>query len=252
MKVIPVTGLSGSGKTTFIRSLIPVLARFGPVGTVKHSGHHSMLLPKGKDTTVMFEAGARVVAGIDQGKTLVTLKGTVLTDALDILAGQGIAIAIMEGYKGSSLPKIVIGDIDLEGCILRNPDPEDVIGSLDLFPVYITLRQLLRELELQCMRSETGCTTISSSLPLPADNRKGASVDIDTVLSEVTGTMLELPGVIGAKAAIQRGALFGGSDRVLMVVAGDSGEAAAALGAALSRFREILGAEGGEDGTRGN
>ena len=121
MKVIPVTGLSGSGKTTFIRSLIPVLARFGPVGTVKHTGHHSMELPKGKDTTVMFGAGAVAVAGIDQEKTLITLGSTSLADALDILAGQGIAIAVMEGYKGSPLPKIVIGDIDLEGCVLRQP-----------------------------------------------------------------------------------------------------------------------------------
>ncbi|HVN65323.1 MAG TPA: molybdopterin-guanine dinucleotide biosynthesis protein MobB, partial [Methanomicrobiales archaeon] len=63
MKIIQVTGVSGSGKTTFIRSLIPLLTRSGPVGTVKHTGHHSMEAPKGKDTTVMFEAGARAVAG---------------------------------------------------------------------------------------------------------------------------------------------------------------------------------------------
>jgi molybdopterin-guanine dinucleotide biosynthesis protein MobB len=253
VKVIPVTGLSGSGKTTFIRTLIPVLARFGPVGTIKHTGHHSMELPKGKDTTVMFEAGASAVAGIDQGKTLVTLKGTVLTDALDILAGQGIALAIIEGYKGSSLPKIIIGDLEAEECVLQDPDPEDVIPVIDRFPDYITPGELLRELGLQCRSSETGCTIISSSQPLPADNRKHASVDTGKVLSDVTGAMLDLPGVTGAKAAIQRGSLFGGNDRVLMVVAGDGGEvAAAALGAALSRFRDIMDGREADGGTRGN
>ena len=155
VKVIPVTGLSGSGKTTFIRSLIPILARFGTVGTVKHTGHHSMDLPPGKDTTVMFGAGAVAVAGIDREKTLITLGSTSLADALDILAGRGIVIAVVEGYKESPLPKIVIGNIDLEGCILRNPDPEDVIRCFDRFPDYITLGEILRELEADC-RAEKG------------------------------------------------------------------------------------------------
>ncbi|HMK16120.1 MAG TPA: molybdopterin-guanine dinucleotide biosynthesis protein MobB, partial [Methanomicrobiales archaeon] len=42
MKIVQVAGFSGSGKTTFIRALIPLLSRLGPVGTVKHTGHHSM------------------------------------------------------------------------------------------------------------------------------------------------------------------------------------------------------------------
>jgi len=93
-----------------------------------------MQLPKGKDTTVIFEAGAQAVAGIDREKTLVSLKGTSLTDALDILSGQGIIIAVMEGYKGSALPKIIICDLEAEGCVLRDRDPEDAIPALDRLP----------------------------------------------------------------------------------------------------------------------
>ncbi len=44
MRIIHVAGLSGSGKTTFIRSLIPELSRLGPVAAVKHIGHHSWSL----------------------------------------------------------------------------------------------------------------------------------------------------------------------------------------------------------------
>jgi molybdopterin-guanine dinucleotide biosynthesis protein MobB len=232
MKVIQVTGVSGSGKTTFIRSLIPLLARLGRVGTVKHTGHHSMLLPKGKDTTVMFEAGAQVVAGIDQGKTLITLKGTSLTDALDFLTGQGVAIAVMEGFKGSSLPKIIIGNLEAEGCVLRDPPPEDVISVLDRFPEYTTLGEILRELGETCRRGQgRPCTMATATVPLPAGLK-----EIPQELPALARRMEALSGVTGARAAIRHGALFGGTDELLVAVAAESGEeASAALQLAFHR-----------------
>jgi molybdopterin-guanine dinucleotide biosynthesis protein MobB len=241
VKVIPVTGISGSGKTTFIRALVPLLTRYGPVGTVKHTGHHSMLLPKGKDTTVMFEAGARAVAGIDQEKTLITLKGTSLTAALDFLSGQGIAITVMEGYKESALPKIVIGDLEAERCVLRNPAPGDVIPVLDRFPEYTTLGELVRELGETCRKGRTEpCATATVTIPLPAW--------LDETSLELTAlvrSMEALSGVVGARAAIRRGALFGGTDELLVAVAAESGEeAASALQLALPGCLENDGGEG--------
>ncbi|HTY53045.1 MAG TPA: molybdopterin-guanine dinucleotide biosynthesis protein B [Methanomicrobiales archaeon] len=236
MKIIPVTGVSGSGKTTFIRSLVPLLSGLGPVGTVKHTGHHSMLLPKGKDTTVMFEAGAVAVAGIDQEKTLVSLRSTSLTGALDFLAGQGIAVAVIEGYKGSRLPKIIIGDLEAEGCILRNPEPEGVVPVLDRFPDYFSLGGILKELEAECREEGGECVTASSIVPLP----RGAAdpgPSLPGIAQEVGG----LPGVIGVEAAFRQGSLFGGTDEVILAVAARNGESAVAgLGAALSRLQEIF------------
>ncbi len=241
VKVIPVTGLSGSGKTTFIRSLIPILARFGPVGTVKHTGHHSMELPAGKDTTVMFGAGAVAVAGIDREKTLITLGSTSLAEALDIMAGRGIAIAVVEGYKSSTLPKIVIGDIDLEGCILRNPDPGDVIRCIDRFPDYITQGEILRELGESCRGRERPCTTAASTIPVPAGTGGDLLPFLERALHGIARRMEGLPGVFGARAAIRHGALFGGDDEILIAVAAGSGEGAGtALQSALSWCREIL------------
>lgn len=40
MKIIQVAGRSNSGKTTFIRKLIPELKKIGPVGVIKHLGDH--------------------------------------------------------------------------------------------------------------------------------------------------------------------------------------------------------------------
>ena len=229
MKVIPVTGFSGSGKTTFIRALIPLLSRSGPVGTVKHTGHHDMQVPKGKDTTVMFEAGARVVAGIDQGKTLVTMKGTSLTDALDILSVQGISFAIMEGYKGSTLPKIIIGDLEAEGCVLRNPAPEDVIPVLGRFPDYISLGEVLRDLAAGDRPGGKPSPLVTATIPLPAGLQED-SLELPALIR----SMEALPGVTRVRAAIRRGALFGGTDELIVAVAAESGEeASSALQLAL-------------------
>lgn len=238
MKIISFTGFSGSGKTALIRSLIPLLSRYGPVGTVKHTGHHSIELPEGKDTTIMFEAGARAVAGIDREKTLVTLKSTSLTDALDILAGQGIAVALVEGYKKSALPKIVIGDLEAEGCVLRNPDPEDVIHALDRFPDYICPREILEDLRAACNRRKKPYTA-ASTVPLSPVKRGDSLPSLERVLPEIVRIMEDLNGIIGARAAISRGSLFGKSDELLIAVAaGKADEAASVLRITLSRSRE--------------
>jgi molybdopterin-guanine dinucleotide biosynthesis protein MobB len=245
VKVIPVTGPSGSGKTTFIRTLIPLLSRYGPVGTVKHTGHHSMELPKGKDTTVMFGAGAAAVAGIDREKTLITLGSTSLAEVLDILAGQGIAIAVVEGYKESPLPKIVLGDIDVDGCILRNPDPEDVIRCLDRFPDYIILGEMIRELEAECRAEKASVTMAASATCIPSGTGGDALSTLERALPRIADAGKDLPGVIGVRAAIHHGTLFGRSDDLLIAIAAEKGEeAASALEQAFSRVREELAARG--------
>jgi len=228
VKVIPIAGLSGSGKTTFIRALIPLLARIGPVGTVKHTGHHSMELPEGKDTTVMFSAGAAAVAGVDREKTLVTLHGSSLAGALDILSGQGISFAVVEGYKSSPLPKIVIGDIDLEGCVLRNPGPGEVIRVLDRFPDYFTLGGILRELGNGCQPGDEPVSIAASAIRLPPEPDEKTFMAFERLLPRIVGSAQDLPGVISARAAVQKGVPFGRPNELLVGVAGRGAEGAAA------------------------
>jgi molybdopterin synthase catalytic subunit len=244
VKVIPVAGTSGSGKTSFILALIPLLSRMGPVGTVKHIGHHAMEVPEGKDTTVMFATGAQAVVGIDGEKTIVTLRSTSVADALDLLAGQGIAFAVVEGFKGSPWPKVVIGDLEAEEVLLRNPSPEEVIRNLGRFPDYVTLGELLRELREVCREKEQSCTTATATIPLPA----GMNEDSLELPALVRG-MEALSGVRGARAALRHGALFGGTDELLVAVAAESGEEAAlALQLALPGCLETLEGPGNAPG----
>lgn len=241
VKVIPVAGLSGSGKTTFIRGLIPLLAGQGPVGTVKHAGRHGLDLPRGKDTTVMFGSGAVAAAGIDREKTLITLRSTSLAAALEILSGQGVMTAVVEGWKGIPWPKVVIGDLEVEGCILRNPDPAEVIRLWDRFPDYFTMAEILRGLKEDCTRRKGPCILASSTVPLPNRDEGVSRSSVERSLPGVVGMVEGLPGVIGARAVLRPGSLFGEADEILIAVgAGSVDTAAASLEYALSRCREIL------------
>ena len=136
MKIIQVSGRSKSGKTTFIKSLVPVLNQKGRVAVIKHLADHDFLLEKGKDTTGFFDAGAEVSAGIDGDKSVVALQNNSLDAILALLMAQGMDYCIVEGFKDRSFKKIVIGDLQVEGCILRNPTVDDVVASVDRFDTY--------------------------------------------------------------------------------------------------------------------
>jgi molybdopterin-guanine dinucleotide biosynthesis protein MobB len=133
MKIIQITGRSNSGKTTFIKHLIPELKQKGSVAVVKHLADHSYHLNEGKDTTIFFENGADISVGIDSQKAVITTKTNDLQNILQRLYDNGITYAIIEGFKQHPYHKIVIGDLNIENCILKNPTVEEVIQSLDRF-----------------------------------------------------------------------------------------------------------------------
>jgi len=136
MKIIQVSGLSNTGKTTFIKQLIPVLRTKGRVGVIKHLGDHEYLMEKGKDTTGFFDAGAEISAGIDGDKSVVAIRNNSLDAILALLSVQGMDFVVIEGFKDRTFKKVVIGDLQAEGCILRNPAVDDVVASVDRFDTY--------------------------------------------------------------------------------------------------------------------
>jgi molybdopterin-guanine dinucleotide biosynthesis protein MobB len=133
MKIIQVVGTSNSGKTTFIKNLIPELKKLGTVVVIKHLGDHTYNIEEGKDTTVFFDAGADISVGIDSCKAVIALRSNTLDDILGMLFDQGMDFAIIEGFKQRSFPKIIIGNLPADKCVLSNPGVSDVIASLSLF-----------------------------------------------------------------------------------------------------------------------
>jgi len=61
---------------------------------------------------------------------------TDLDTILKMYADHGIRFVVIEGYKQRSYAKIVIGSLEIDHCVLKDPTPEDVIGALHLFDDY--------------------------------------------------------------------------------------------------------------------
>ena len=115
MKVVAVVGTKKTGKTTLIESLIRSLKKYGQIGTIKNMQNHT--IDKG-DTKRHFEAGADEVIGLGKEKIKITRKES-LESAILELEEDGMDFVIVEGFKSSSLPKIVLGDINLPNTICR-------------------------------------------------------------------------------------------------------------------------------------
>jgi len=116
MKVISIVGPKKSGKTLLVTRLIEALKKHGKVGTVKHMPDHAVE-DKG-DTRRHFEAGADVVVGVGKGSVqFKVMRDGGLESALRELQFDGVDFAVVEGFKGSDLPKIVLGGLDLPNCI---------------------------------------------------------------------------------------------------------------------------------------
>ncbi|MEI7857862.1 MAG: molybdopterin-guanine dinucleotide biosynthesis protein B [Methanomicrobiales archaeon] len=133
MKIIQVVGRSNSGKTTFIKQLIPILKTHGRVAVIKHLGDHEFELEMGKDTTGFFDTGADISVGIDAHKSVAAIRNNSLEGTLKLLFEQGIDFTVIEGFKQKSFPRIVIGVLETDQCILTNPCPGDVLASIDAF-----------------------------------------------------------------------------------------------------------------------
>jgi molybdopterin-guanine dinucleotide biosynthesis protein MobB len=141
MKIIQVVGNSNSGKTTFIKNLIPELKKKGKVAVIKHLGDHTYNMEEGKDTTVFFNAGADISVGIDSDKAVAAIRKNTLDDVLGMLFDQEMDFAIIEGFKQRSFPKIVIGNLTADTSILTNPSVDEVISSLNLFENFLKIKK---------------------------------------------------------------------------------------------------------------
>lgn len=110
--MISVVGPKNSGKTRLVTALVRSLKKHGRVGTIKHMPGHSV--DKG-DTKRHFDAGADVVVGVGQSQVKIT-RDSSLDSALSELCASEVDFAIIEGFKTSLLPKIVLGGIEVQNA----------------------------------------------------------------------------------------------------------------------------------------
>ena len=103
---------SGTGKTTLLRQLLPMLREKGyRVGVIKHAHHDFDIDKPGKDSYELRKAGASemLVASAKRWALMVETEDTgdpVLQDMLDRLDQQVLDLILVEGFKHEQLPKI--------------------------------------------------------------------------------------------------------------------------------------------------
>ncbi len=139
--VICIVGSSGSGKTTVIESVIPILRREGlSVGTLKHTHHDVPFDAPGKDSWRHAHAGAEKTAIVSPFGLAVFDHRAAPPGPEEIVARHfdGVDIVLVEGYKWGWLPKIevyreavadapvCVGDPSLLALITDAPAPPGV------------------------------------------------------------------------------------------------------------------------------
>ncbi|MBN8889807.1 MAG: molybdopterin-guanine dinucleotide biosynthesis protein B [Rhodospirillales bacterium 70-18] len=112
MRLLGLTGWSGSGKTVLLTALLPLFAARGlAVSTVKHAHHGFDLDQPGKDSWRHREAGAREVL-IGSGRRwalLHELRDEAEPGLPDLLARLSpVDLVLVEGFKANPHPKIEV------------------------------------------------------------------------------------------------------------------------------------------------
>lgn len=119
--MLGITGYSGTGKTTLLEKLLPLLIEQGiRTAVIKHTHHNVQFDKPGKDSWRMKEAGAaQVVITCDQRWAMMTETEQPVT--LDYLAKQfdpeQVDLILVEGFKQEPIAKIMLHRKELDKAL---------------------------------------------------------------------------------------------------------------------------------------
>ena len=135
--VVGFAAFSGTGKTTLLCRLIPLLrARGLRLGLIKHSHHAFEVDRPGKDSHRLRRAGATQVLVASRRRTAL-LRGhdpgarPTLAEFLPQLDAAGLDLLLVEGYKYYPIPKIELHRPSLGHPLLALDDPDIVAVATD-------------------------------------------------------------------------------------------------------------------------
>lgn len=122
---VPLLGFaafSGTGKTTLIEQLIPLLIKQGlRIALVKHSHHDIEMDKPGKDSYRLRKAGASQVVLAGTHRSICfheheEAHDSQLSEQLALLNTQALDLVLVEGYRDQAFPKI-----ELHRSVLQKP-----------------------------------------------------------------------------------------------------------------------------------
>lgn len=138
---IPLLGFaaySGTGKTTLLEQLIPLLVEQGlSVALIKHSHHDIEMDTPGKDSFRLRKAGASQVVLAGTHRSICfheheKAHDSMLTEQLALLNSEGLDLVLVEGYRDQPFPKIELHRHGLNKPFLFTSDENIVAMVSDL------------------------------------------------------------------------------------------------------------------------
>ncbi|MCQ1535671.1 molybdopterin synthase [Methanosarcina sp. KYL-1] len=235
MKVISVVGYKKSGKTALVSALVQKLSGFGSVGTVKHMGEFRYN-PEDTDTGRHFDAGADTVIGLTNTEMVSFSGDPDLERALDALCDRGLDFAVVEGFKQSKLPKIVLGDLDgVSNVLMRLPENPDlhetlsasIFGLILAQPDRYTLDDLIKRVRQNPdIRKAGAIGTFTGIVRELAEGTKTERLEFEKyepeaskVLDKIREEIKQKEGILEVLIHHKTGVIEAGEDIVYIVIA---------------------------------
>lgn len=137
---IPILGFaaySGTGKTTLLSQLIPLLQNASlRVGLIKHSHHNFEIDKPQKDSYVLRKAGASPVMLVSSHRrAVITEFSDIMEPRLDnqlkAFDQTGLDLILVEGFKTEKFPKIELHRPSLKHPLLFPADPSVIALAID-------------------------------------------------------------------------------------------------------------------------
>jgi molybdopterin-guanine dinucleotide biosynthesis protein B len=138
---------SGTGKTTLLTHIIPILKQQGlRIGLIKHSHHNFQIDQPGKDSFRLREAGASPVMLVSTHRRAIITEITPeqeprLDDQLQLFDQSELDLILVEGFKAEQFPKIELHRPSLNKPLLYPSDPNIIAIASDCTlktPDYLT------------------------------------------------------------------------------------------------------------------
>jgi molybdopterin-guanine dinucleotide biosynthesis protein B len=129
---IPILGFaaaSGTGKTTLLSQLLPLLKKANlRVGLIKHSHHDFEIDHAGKDSFELRKAGATTVAIVSKYRRAIIEEfenhlEPNLVDQIALFSSEKIDLLLVEGFRSEAFAKIELHRTELKKPFLHLNDP---------------------------------------------------------------------------------------------------------------------------------
>lgn len=165
--ILGIYGHSKAGKTMLIERLVPVLVkRRYKIAVLKHIGQKGFTIDTaGKDTWRFSEAGASIVGGASDRETFFILRKRMsLEDMCKFLNAMETDIILVEGFKGSSIQKVAVGEIKEErNTVFRYRGEKRVRRKIaDFLDAGVQIERTLSKLPgLNCGKCGFDCKTMA-------------------------------------------------------------------------------------------